>query len=141
MAEPNSNAILTVTVQSQDLLSGQNFLVNTNPPPLIVPAVHNVNYGGYITVTSFTIVNFFTGLSPGCLFLYVRNVPTGGLAPLLVSFTPTAGAPQAVFLAQGGIFIIGNPTPSENPGTLLSQAGYNVNVAGEIAVMEYFWAS
>src|SRR5882724_10779380 len=103
--DPNSNAILTISVQTQDAVSGHNFLVNTNPPPLIAPAVHNANYGGYITVTSFTIVNFFTALSPGCLFLYVRNVPTGGLAPLVVSFTPTGGAAQAIVLAQGGIFI------------------------------------
>jgi len=142
MAEPNSNAVLTVTVQAQDLISGQNNLVNTTPPSVIFPATKNVNYGGYITITTTGTVNFFTGLSPGCPFFYVRNAtPGGGSNELSIQFTPTGGILQAIVLAQGGIFIFGNPVVGSNPQTTLSQASYAAGAVGEITIMEYFWAS
>src|SRR6266850_531951 len=142
MAEPNSNAVLTVTVQAQDLISGQNFLVNTTPPSVIFPAKTNLNYGGYITVRTLAQVNFFTGLTPGCPFLYVRNeTPGGGSNELSVIFTPTGGVLQAVVLAQGGVFVFGNPMVGSNPQTTLSQAGYFAGAVGEVTIMEYFWAS
>jgi hypothetical protein len=142
MAEPNSNAVLTVTVQAQDLISGQNNLVNSTPPSVIFPATTNLNYGGYITVTSSLTTNLFTGLSPGCPFLYVRNAtPGGGSNELSVTFTPTGGVLQAIVLAQGGVFIFGNRMVGANPQTTLSQAGYFVGAVGEITIMEYFWAS
>jgi len=142
MAEPNSNAVLTVTVQAQDLISGQNNLVNSTPPSVIFPATKNLNYGGYITVTVVLQTNFFTGLSPGCPFLYVRNAtPGGGSNELAIIFTPTGGAPGAVVIAQGGVFIFGNPVVGNNPQTSLSQASYGAGAVGEETIMEYFWAS
>jgi hypothetical protein len=138
----NSNAILTVTVQAQDQITGQNILVNATPPQVIFPSNNNLNYGGYILVNSTAKTEFFTALSPGSPFLYVRNATAGaGANELVVWFTPTTSIQQAVVLAQGGIFILGNPMLGTSAQVGLSEAAYSTTVVGLVAVMEYFWAS
>lgn len=138
----NSNAIATLTIQDQDLLTpGLANLVNRVNALVTFPSGSGVFYAGYATVQaggSLVLVPA-TQVSP---FVYVRNITANAGVLLDVNFT-AGGVAQQLFLSSGGIWLVANSTVVTSGAN--SSAVTNVFCAplgsGNIATVEYLWAN
>jgi hypothetical protein len=141
---PNSNAIATLTIQDQDLITpGLANLVNRVNATVTFPSSGGTFYGGYATVnagSSFVIVGPAV-VSP---FVYVRNITANANVLLALSYQQSgSGVAAVVNLCSGGIFLYGNALTVGTGlnGTGLQNVFFSPLGTGNIATVEYFWAN
>jgi hypothetical protein len=103
-----SNAVATVTIQDQDLLSSvPSNLVQRLNASVIFPAINALQYSGYQSVASTTPVSL-APLATNLPFVYIRNANTSGNNALIVEYAPTGSGVTVVNLLPGGIFLFAN---------------------------------
>jgi hypothetical protein len=123
-----SNAIATVTIQDQDLITpGLQNLVQRLATTVIFPSTNGLLYSGYtqVTLTTFTQILPAGAFSP---FVYVRNASTSGQNALTVEYQVSGGPTASLNLSPGGIFLFANSIAS------LSPAPVNVMIVVALAV-------
>jgi hypothetical protein len=140
----NSNAIATLSVQAQDLLTvGTPNVVARLQALVTFPSGTAIQYAGYQQVTSVVGANLFT--TSAVPFVYIRNANTSGSTALFLGLTPNGGGGLTTLsLTPGGIFLWANPllylqsgTQSANGWTTIS---YQLAFAGAPVTMEYLFA-
>jgi hypothetical protein len=138
----NSQAVATVTIQDQDLLSTvsplvlvtrSNFTVTTTPSP----SVGGIFYGGYLNVSITGFTALFVNASP---FVYIRNATasTDVTFALSIQFT-VGGQTPTIFIQPGGVFLYANPILPGGTSTI-TNVNYAISNAGKAPViMEYLY--
>jgi len=132
----NSNAIATVTIQDQDLITSTfPVLAQRVLATVTFPSSNTVQFGGFINVVSAGFTALFTAQTVP--FVYIRNASTSSNSNLFLQLTPTGGVLFTMQLSPGAIFLWANPvaTTANSWGTI----SYAVT-AGAPVPMEYMYA-
>jgi len=140
---PFSQALVNITLQEVDLqTAGLPIPINRSVPQLLVPASTELSYRGYVQVTNTNLI-LATGLTAAnpVLLFFVRNL-TANQGGLNVTLTPVAGVPFTINLAQGGMFMEGNPSnPYGANNTLLGVTSIILVTSGaSVAIAEVMLA-
>lgn len=142
MANPNSNAIATVTMQAQDLITpGFANLVQRLQATVTFPSASSLVYSGYTNTIPGTPVVLFPSAT-NTPFVYVRCVVCTSGNALSLTITPTGAAAYAVNLTPGGIWMYVNQvaSPSPAPSNLISTISAAGFASGSIITFEYLYA-